>query len=70
MEKCLQTTTLYMLVGIPGSGKSFWSAKLASQGVHVHSSDAIRAELFHDADCQEKPYIIFQELGRRILAFW
>ena len=64
MEKCLQTTTLYMLVGIPGSGKSFWSAKLASQGVHVHSSDAIRAELFHDADCQEKPYIIFQELGR------
>ena len=68
MEKEKQQTTFYMLVGIPGSGKSSWADQMASQGTPVHSSDAIRAELLHDENCQDNHHIIFQELERRIKA--
>lgn len=52
----------------PGSGKSFWADKMLLQGIHVHASDAIRAELLHDENCQDNKQMIFQELGRRVMA--
>ena len=36
---------LYMTVGIPASGKSYWAAGKTKDGVHHHSSDDIRKEL-------------------------
>lgn len=61
-------TTLYLLVGIPGSGKSFWAKQMAEQGIAVHSSDAIRGELYGDERTQGNPQAVFQTLGARILA--
>lgn len=63
-----QQTTFYMMVGVPGSGKSFRADKMLLQGIHVHASDAIRAELLHDENCQDDKQMVFQELGRRVLA--
>lgn len=38
--------TLYIMVGIPASGKSTYANKLATElGCNIHSSDAIRREL-------------------------
>lgn len=57
--------TLYLLVGIPGSGKSLYSRTLSAA---IHSSDALREELFSDVNCQEKNTELFIELHRRIKA--
>lgn len=61
-------TTFYMLVGMPGSGKSCWADQMALQGISVHSSDAIRAELLHDENCQDNPRMIFREMEKRAMA--
>ena len=68
MEMTEKQTVLYMLVGIPGSGKSFWAKKMRLQGIPVHGSDAIRAELLHNEGCQDNHQMVFQELGRRVMA--
>lgn len=60
--------TLYMTVGVPGCGKSSWSASMAGQGVRIFSSDTIRKELLGDDNCQESPELIFSELHSRVRA--
>lgn len=62
-----QQPILYMLTGIPGCGKSSWAEAMKKQGVHVHSSDALRRELLHDENCQNNAQMIFEELGKRII---
>lgn len=37
--------TLYMMIGLPGSGKSTFAKHLASSGAEILSSDQIREEL-------------------------
>ena len=61
---------LIILMGLPGSGKSYY-AKLIQQadadntGVVIHSSDAIREELFGDPNSQENNSLVFEVMHRR-----
>lgn len=61
-----------MLVGLPGSGKSYYAKqqyqKLESQGLkcHIHSSDAIREELSGNVNNQDINSLVFQVLHKRV----
>ena len=74
---------MIMMVGIPGSGKStlakhiyvddygnvYFSAEVCTENVpSIHSSDALREELFGDANHQADNIVLFTELHRRIKA--
>lgn len=60
------TVTMYMMVGIAGSGKSYVAAQI---GAPVVSSDAIRAELYGDESIQGDANRVFNEVHRRIKAY-
>ena len=55
---------LYILIGVPGSGKSTWAK--AQHNAVVLSSDDIRLEKFGTLDCQEKNKEVFQLLHNRL----
>jgi predicted kinase len=55
---------LYVLIGIPASGKSSWSA--AQLNCFVVSSDAIRKEFYGDESCQVDHNRVFQEVAKRV----
>ena len=58
---------LYMFVGLPGSGKSFYTRKLTKKtGASVHSSDDIRKELYGDERIQGDGNVVFNILHSRI----
>lgn len=64
---------LIVLCGLPGSGKSHYAEELWStcsflEGVAtvIHSSDAIRKELFGDAGSQENNALVFETLHKRV----
>lgn len=61
--------TLYMYVGLPGSGKSTHAGFLAEE-VHakIVSSDALRAEWYGSEEIQGNPAKIFAEIERRCFA--
>lgn len=59
-------TNFYMMVGLPGSGKSYYCNQL---GCEVVSSDAIREELFGDVNDQEHNNEVFNEVHNRIHNF-
>ena len=60
--------TFVMLIGIPGSGKSHLVDIISSAlGYSVHSSDAIRKELFGDENCQNSNVLVFKEMRERTL---
>lgn len=64
----LETKPMFiMLVGLPGSGKSTYIEKYYSEYC-VHSSDAIREELFGDASIQENSQQVFETLHKRVKA--
>lgn len=53
--------TLFMMIGISGSGKSTYAQKVADEYVaKIVSSDAIRKEIFGDENVQDHNDIIFQ----------
>lgn len=63
----------YMLVGLPGSGKSYHAQRLKAifeeahnKELHIHSSDAIREELFSDVNNQQNNTDVFNLLHKRI----
>lgn len=56
---------LYVLAGIPGSGKSTW-AKQFLPHANVVSSDALRIELLGKVYDQSKNQIVFDEFHKRI----
>lgn len=55
----------YMMVGLPGSGKSYYAQKLPD--VVIHSSDAIREELLGNISDQSNQELVFQTLHDRVL---
>lgn len=57
---------LIFLIGVPGSGKTTFSQKLEKKGYKVHSSDAIRKELFGDENEKSNPKDVFNLLHKRI----
>ena len=59
---------LIMLIGLPGSGKSTYAAKLKAENPEyvIHSSDELRKELYNDIKDQNHNAELFQELHRRI----
>ena len=63
------TNYFIMMVGLSYSGKSTLAKEIAIKynGV-IHSSDAIRKELYGDANIQTNPQKIFQKLGNRVVA--
>lgn len=65
---------LIILVGLPGSGKSWYAenmlwpieAAFSESDVVIHSSDAIRGELFGDEGSQENNALVFETMHRRV----
>lgn len=55
----------YMMVGLPGSGKSTYADKLKEEGCIIHASDKIREEL-GDVNDQSKNTEVFEILHKRI----
>ena len=60
-------TNFVMLIGIPGSGKSTWAKTMTKDHV-VHSSDAIREELYGSYDVQDNPAKVFDLMQKRTVA--
>lgn len=59
--------TLFMLVGLPASGKSTYSKELAEEhNATIFSSDSLREELFNDINEQSRNAELFTELHKRI----
>ena len=58
----------YLLVGLPGSGKSKIAEEYREKGAHVFSSDALRKELFGNETDQKHNAEVFDELHKRIKA--
>lgn len=56
-----------MLVGLPGSGKSTRAERYREWGYVIHSSDAIREELFGDAGEQTNAKMVFDVLHERVM---
>ena len=56
-----------MLVGLPGSGKSYVAEKFFA-GSTVISSDAIREKMWGDANDQRDPVKVFNEMERQLIA--
>lgn len=58
---------IVMVCGLPGSGKSTFSQKIAEEiDATVFSSDALREEMFGDVNEQSRNNELFAELRRRI----
>lgn len=55
-----------MLVGLPASGKSKMATRYKEKGYVVHSSDAIREELYGDSQIQRNHNKIFSTLHQRV----
>lgn len=57
---------VFVMCGVPGSGKSFAAQNLATVGGYkVISSDAIRAELYGDESIQGKPSEVFEAFYKK-----
>lgn len=65
---------LIILCGLPGSGKSWYAEQLwASEAtftepnnIVIHSSDALRKELFGDPSSQENNALVFETMHKRV----
>lgn len=59
----------YMLVGLPGSGKSTYAQKLLDENYNIVSvsSDQIREQMFGDESIQGDPKLVFKEVKNRVI---
>lgn len=65
--KTIAKPKLYLLIGLPGSGKSTYANNLSEEtGAVICSSDAIRTELYGDINDQTHNSEVFTELHKRI----
>ena len=57
----------FMMIGVPGSGKSFEAEKIAErEDAIIVSSDAIRGEIYGDESRQENPKRVFEIVDERV----
>lgn len=62
----MEANKIIVMVGIPGSGKSYYAKKIANkEDVIILSSDSLREELYNDINNQENNNIVFEELYKR-----
>lgn len=62
-------TRLYMMIGLPGSGKSTTAKKIASHTeAIIHSSDNIREKLYESQEIEVSNQIVFNRLHKNILS--
>jgi putative nucleotidyltransferase with HDIG domain len=64
----MSKSTLYYLIGLPGSGKSTFAKAFAEQeetNTKVLSSDSIRAEMFGSEEVQDDPSKVFDALFKK-----
>ena len=60
---------LYVMVGLPASGKSTIAAEyIERHDAVLVSSDAIRAEIYGDENCQDDPSKVFDLMKKRTVA--
>ncbi|BAY12622.1 AAA family ATPase [Calothrix sp. NIES-2098] len=61
-------TKLFLLIGLPGSGKSTWAKKLLTEcpQMLLISTDAIRGRLFGDEGIQGSWLLIWQEIQQQL----
>lgn len=60
-------TNFYMMIGLPGSGKSTIAKEIAEkENAIIISTDQLRQELLNDINSQESNKLIFQEAEKRI----
>ena len=64
-------STLYVMCGVSGSGKTFYAGELSKRLKEsaIVSTDAIRKQKWGDASIQKRPDIIFNEAFNRINFF-
>ena len=58
----IDNPTLYILIGVPGSGKSTYAEELyqkSERGTALVSSDQIRKSLYGNENCQDNPKKVF-----------
>lgn len=58
----IENPTLYILIGVPGSGKSTYAEELfqkSERGIALVSSDQIRKSLYGNESCQDNPKKVF-----------
>lgn len=63
------TKQIYILIGLPGCGKSTWSSNFKSETPNtlIVSSDAIRGELYGDENEQGNPELVFRTVFDRVI---
>ena len=64
----MSKTCFYMVMGLPGSGKTYWAYNKARPYDVVLDSDEIRFEEYGDAECQDDPARIFNIMFQRTRA--
>jgi len=66
--RAIKSPLLIVMVGLPGSGKSFVAKQLAevNDDISIVSSDAIREEFYGDANDQSHNDKVFQVVNKRI----
>lgn len=55
-----------MIVGLPGSGKSYFVDHYFTKNLHIHSSDKIREEVLKDVNNQKHNAKVFDILNHRV----
>lgn len=61
-----QLPVFAMIVGLPGSGKSYFVDHYFTKNINIHSSDKIREELLNDVNNQKHNLQIFNVLHHRV----
>ena len=58
-------STLFYLVGLPGSGKSTWAKSMECEKTIWLSSDRLREELYNDINDMDHNVEIFEEMRKK-----